>query len=81
MDSGDADVVHTLDGVAHQFRRARGLFGHAEVGRAGCRNHDLAVPRCNVLLSEGDDRCIGVIRRLRHVGTHRLEDGLTCASD
>ena len=35
MESGDADVVNPLDGVAHQFGRQRCLFGDGLIRRAG----------------------------------------------
>ena len=41
MQAGDADVVETINGVAHELRRDDGLFGDRQVGCAGARDEHL----------------------------------------
>ena len=75
------DVVQALDLVAHELCRARRFFGDRQIGRAGGGDEDAAFARRDVFLTERDDACIGVIRRLRHDDSHGVVRGLAGARD
>ena len=73
MQPGDADVVQPRHVVAHQLRRARRLFGHRQVRRAGGGDDDRAFAGRDVLLAETDDGGIRVKRGRRHFVANGLE--------
>ena len=79
METGDADVVHPLDLVAHQLRRARRFFRDEQVGGPGRGHDDDPFAGRDVLLSKRDDGRIRVIRCLWHKCTHRGIGGVAGA--
>ena len=78
MQPGHADVVEPRHIVSHQLGRTGSFLGHRQIGRAGRRDHDIPFPRHYVLLTERDDRCIGIIRCAGHAGAHRFRRSLAC---
>ena len=74
VQAGDPDVIETIDRIAHELRRNRGLFGDGQIRGAGGRDDDGPAPGGHVAGAQRNGPRLGV----EQGGWQSFGDGRVC---